>query len=549
MPRVSVIVPVYNGGEYLERCAPSLLEQSLPSTAYEVIYVDDGSTDDSLLRLHRLAADHPHVRVVSQENSGWPGKPRNVGLRLSEADYVQFVDQDDELAPEALERLLAVAEANDSDIVLGKLGGGMAGPNPAFRRSVAGGRLVDVPAAVETLTGHKMFRRAFLREHDVWFPEGYWRMEDLLFVVRAYSHDPRLSVVADYPCYWWHRRDDGGNNSTAAFDLADHYQRLRVIIATVLETPQPAAQRDLLLERLYRVETLSRVRENVVTRGDDTWPEAFELLSAVAREAVPDSIDDRLPALPRLRAQLVRGGDLEGTRRFVTRLAALKPVIQRRGLRIAEGGALQISLDFRLTTADGDPVRLHPGPAGGWVLDHRLTEDLTGVDPYAVPDPLAGGSVELQLEDAERHLWWYPAGSLAAQLVPADPHDPSGDHQAVVQGRLVVDPATAADGHPLAPGLYTVWFSGQLLGLNRRRRIVVPKAVRATLSAWTVCAGADLAVRPVWGEDLKLQLEVVTLASWREGQPAPEPEPEPASPAPEPGRGLGARLRRALGRG
>ena len=49
-------------------------------------------------------------------------------------------------------------------------------------------------------------------------------MEDLLFVARAYAHEPRLSVVADYICYWWHARDDGGNNSLAAFDLADHYR-------------------------------------------------------------------------------------------------------------------------------------------------------------------------------------------------------------------------------------------------------------------------------------------------------------------------------------
>src|SRR5690606_39367885 len=92
-------------GPYLDLCAPSLLRQSIGADAYEIIYVDDGSTDDSAQRLDRLAAEHRHVRVIHQENSGWPGKPRNVGVRVARGEYVQFVDQDDELTPQALERL------------------------------------------------------------------------------------------------------------------------------------------------------------------------------------------------------------------------------------------------------------------------------------------------------------------------------------------------------------------------------------------------------------------------------------------------------------
>ena len=70
--KVSVVVPVYNAGDYLDRCAPSLLEQSLGSESYEVIYVDDGSTDGSGDRLQRITERHRHARLISQENSGWP---------------------------------------------------------------------------------------------------------------------------------------------------------------------------------------------------------------------------------------------------------------------------------------------------------------------------------------------------------------------------------------------------------------------------------------------------------------------------------------------
>ena len=133
-----------------------------------------------------------------------------------------------------------------------------------------------------------MFRRAFLNEHGIRFPEGYWRMEDLLFVTRAYVHNPRLSVVADEVCYWWHQRDDGGNNSQAWFDLADHYRRLRVIIDTVRDGMEPGEQQEAFLRRFYRVETMSRVNERAV--ADDPngeWLTALPHLSAVAREAFP----------------------------------------------------------------------------------------------------------------------------------------------------------------------------------------------------------------------------------------------------------------------
>ncbi|HLM22340.1 MAG TPA: glycosyltransferase, partial [Propionibacteriaceae bacterium] len=77
--KVSVVVPVYNPGEYIDPCIESLLSQSLPRAELELLFVNDGSTDDSLARLETYAAAHSQVRILSIPNSGWPGKPRNVG--------------------------------------------------------------------------------------------------------------------------------------------------------------------------------------------------------------------------------------------------------------------------------------------------------------------------------------------------------------------------------------------------------------------------------------------------------------------------------------
>ena len=125
---------------------------------------------------------------------------------------MQFVDQDDWLGDEALERMYAYAVANDADIVIGKMVG-RSRPVPAAAvpdATVPHATLAD-SSLMDSLTPHKMFRRAFLREHGLRFPEGRRRLEDHVFVVSAYLHAGGISVLVDYACYFHIARGDGGN--------------------------------------------------------------------------------------------------------------------------------------------------------------------------------------------------------------------------------------------------------------------------------------------------------------------------------------------------
>ena len=133
-PRVSVIIPAYNAMPELTRCVTSVMEQTLGPDEIEIIAIDDGSTDGTGDELDRLAQTCSRMRVVHQPNSGGAGGPRNTGLDRAGGDYVFFLDSDDYLGPDALRRMVAMADENRTDVVLGKMVsvGGRAVPTAVF---------------------------------------------------------------------------------------------------------------------------------------------------------------------------------------------------------------------------------------------------------------------------------------------------------------------------------------------------------------------------------------------------------------------------------
>lgn len=117
MPAISVIVPVYNSQSYLKECVESVLAQSFYD--WELILVDDGSTDSSNSICQRYASTDLRVRVISKPNGGL-SSARNAGLDIAKGQYVFFLDADDELYPYALSHLYDIAEAYNADLTIGR---------------------------------------------------------------------------------------------------------------------------------------------------------------------------------------------------------------------------------------------------------------------------------------------------------------------------------------------------------------------------------------------------------------------------------------------
>ena len=114
--KLSIIVPVYNVEAFLTKCVDSLLAQDLPADDYEIIIVDDGSTDGSGALADALAAEHGNIRVIHQRNRGLSGA-RNAGIPGASGTYVMFVDSDDFLCPNVLRTLVGLMESMELDIL------------------------------------------------------------------------------------------------------------------------------------------------------------------------------------------------------------------------------------------------------------------------------------------------------------------------------------------------------------------------------------------------------------------------------------------------
>lgn len=114
--KLSIVVPVYNVAAYLQKCVSSLIAQNLPAADYEIILVDDGSTDGCDALCDTLAATYGNIRVIHQPNRGLSGA-RNTGLAASTGEYIQFVDSDDFLNPNVLGTLIGHMESQDLDIL------------------------------------------------------------------------------------------------------------------------------------------------------------------------------------------------------------------------------------------------------------------------------------------------------------------------------------------------------------------------------------------------------------------------------------------------
>ncbi|MCR5044127.1 MAG: glycosyltransferase [Bacteroidaceae bacterium] len=227
---LSFIIPAYNAEPYLRECLDSIGRLTMRGHGYEVIVVDDGSTDGTAELLANYQKTHAEVVVLSQENRGLSAA-RNAGLRCAKGKYVCFVDADDHIY--AAQPPVDVLGGQDIDIVgVNILQVDGAGKRMPYRRYVPPYNHLYVPARTFMQGRNLMpcavayfFRRAFLEQENVHFTEGIYH-EDEDFTVRAFVQASSfMALNVD-----WYERLLHAESITTTTDVHKQQQKLRDLV-------------------------------------------------------------------------------------------------------------------------------------------------------------------------------------------------------------------------------------------------------------------------------------------------------------------------------
>ncbi len=177
--KLSIIIPVYNVEQYVERCLRSVLEQGISATDYEVIIQNDGSTDGSLAVVERVVKDHPNCLVLCSPNRGLSAA-RNAALCHAKGEYVWFVDSDDWIEEGCLSVLLDEIERTHADLY-------NFGYKSSLNNVVSLSEMPSGKIGLIGVWGH-LYRRQFLTDNNLTFVEGIAH-ED-------FEYSPRVAFFA-----------------------------------------------------------------------------------------------------------------------------------------------------------------------------------------------------------------------------------------------------------------------------------------------------------------------------------------------------------------
>lgn len=204
MINVDIIIPFKDAVNYLPKICDCLNKQTIDR--FFVYFVSDHSSDGSIECLRELPIKFNHI-ILESDKSG-PGAARNVGIENSNSDYICFIDADDIIKYDYIERFISLAENESPDII------------ECMYKSIDKNNKVisktDLQSFISTedrfysllkgniprLSWGKAFKRAHLTKNNAKFPADIYNGEDHVFLLLAYNGDPKISLLFDYMYFW-----------------------------------------------------------------------------------------------------------------------------------------------------------------------------------------------------------------------------------------------------------------------------------------------------------------------------------------------------------
>lgn len=253
---VSIIITIYNREKYIKDCACSLFEQTLDDV--EFIFVDDASTDKSLLILDemvdRYPSRKPFVKIIRMENNGGRAVARQAGINNATGEYVIHVDSDDWVDKDMMELLYKKAKETDADIVGCNITHEYTNYQCVFKQNYSDSvdenvrRLLDGNIFPSLCTS--MTRRSLIKDYDVQFPQGIDTGEDLLFNLQLYLHARRI-IGIDAPSYHYRHTEDSGSFQHSEESIKSVIEVARKIEVLMNETGNYERFKDEILFRKF----------------------------------------------------------------------------------------------------------------------------------------------------------------------------------------------------------------------------------------------------------------------------------------------------------
>lgn len=241
MVQVSIVVPLYNVEKYIERCLKSIMEQTFDN--YEVIIVNDGSKDNSINIAEKFQKRYPDkIRIITQKNAGLSAA-RNKGIQEAVGEYICFIDSDDFIKDDMIEKLYQQAVDKNADMVICGVNKYIESTKETYEdvREYDETRIFDsehcireflLDKTVEGYACNKLFKRSLFLDNNIQYPVGKM-FEDVETTIKLIIASDRIAFSDNYGYYYVQR--EGSITKDVKKRTIEDYIRSFVIVKQLLE--------------------------------------------------------------------------------------------------------------------------------------------------------------------------------------------------------------------------------------------------------------------------------------------------------------------------
>ena len=231
MPKISVIIPMYDTEEFVEKCVRSVMAQTLKDI--EIICVDDCSPDDCAVIVESLARHDSRIRLIRHEHNLGLGGARNTGIRAARAPYLASVDSDDYILPEMLERLWDATGDQVADVTA--CGMALMNPDGSLISNISRPQQsycnqddqLDIFDILSPCFWNKLWRTRLFTSNGIEFPEHLYH-EDLATTPRVLRHAKDIRIISD-PLYCYVQRTGSITKTVSARHIIDYFRTYDVL--------------------------------------------------------------------------------------------------------------------------------------------------------------------------------------------------------------------------------------------------------------------------------------------------------------------------------